>query len=59
MIVLACFFLYLGIRRAMSPYLMVPIAFGILLVNFAAGWFNERSGGEESRRTVVLFVSRH
>lgn len=33
MILLACFFLYLGIRKQYEPYLMVPIAFGILLVN--------------------------
>ncbi|VHA58318.1 methylmalonyl-CoA decarboxylase beta chain [Streptococcus pyogenes] len=33
MICLACFFLYLGIKKEYEPYLMVPIAFGILLVN--------------------------
>lgn len=33
MIVLACFFLYLGIKKQYEPYLMIPISFGILLVN--------------------------
>lgn len=33
MIVIACIFLYLGIKRGYEPYLMVPIAFGMLLVN--------------------------
>lgn len=33
MIGLACLFLYLGIRKGYEPYLMIPIAFGMLLVN--------------------------
>lgn len=33
MIILACVFLYLGIRKRYEPYLMIPIAFGMLLVN--------------------------
>lgn len=33
MIVIACIFLYLGIKKGYEPYLMVPIAFGMLLVN--------------------------
>ncbi|MBM7709566.1 sodium ion-translocating decarboxylase subunit beta [Enterococcus lemanii] len=33
MILLACLFLYLGIKKQYEPYLMIPIAFGILLVN--------------------------
>lgn len=33
MIIIACVFLYLGIKRGYEPYLMVPIAFGMLLVN--------------------------
>lgn len=33
MIVIACIFLYLGIKKEYEPYLMIPIAFGILLVN--------------------------
>lgn len=42
MILLACFFLYLGIRKQYEPYLMVPIAFGILLVNLPlAGLMSE------------------
>lgn len=33
MLGLACWFLYLGIRKGYEPYLMIPIAFGMLLVN--------------------------
>lgn len=33
MLIIACLFLYLGIKRGYEPYLMVPIAFGMLLVN--------------------------
>ena len=33
MILLACFLLYLGIRKKYEPLLMIPIAFGILLAN--------------------------
>lgn len=33
MILLACFFLYLGIKKQYEHYLMIPIAFGMLLVN--------------------------
>ena len=33
MIGVACLFLYLAIRRGFEPLLLVPIAFGMLLVN--------------------------
>ena len=33
LLIIACVFLYLGIKRGYEPYLMVPIAFGMLLVN--------------------------
>ena len=33
MIGVACFFLYLAIRQEFEPLLLVPIAFGMLLVN--------------------------
>ena len=33
MLIIACVFLYLGIKLGYEPYLMVPIAFGMLLVN--------------------------
>ena len=33
MILVACFFLYLAIRHGFEPLLLVPIAFGMLLVN--------------------------
>ena len=37
MIFVACFFLYLAIRREYEPLLLVPIAFGMLLVNLFPG----------------------
>lgn len=33
MMVVACFLLYLGIKRGFEPLLMIPIAFGMLLAN--------------------------
>lgn len=33
MICLACFFLYLGVKKGYEPYLMIPIAFGMLMAN--------------------------
>ena len=33
MIIIACILLYLGIHKDYEPYLLIPIAFGMLLVN--------------------------
>ena len=33
MIIIACVFLYLAIHKGYEPYLLIPIAFGMLLVN--------------------------
>ena len=37
MIAVACFFLYLAIRHGFEPLLLLPIAFGMLLVNIYPG----------------------
>ena len=37
MIIVACFFLYLAIAKEYEPLLLVPIAFGMLLVNLFPG----------------------
>lgn len=37
MIAVACFFLYLAIKKEREPLLLVPIAFGMLLVNMFPG----------------------
>ncbi len=37
MIIIACFLLYLGIVKKYEPLLLVPISFGMLLVNFPLG----------------------
>ena len=34
MIALACLLLYLAIFKEAEPYLLIPISFGMLLVNF-------------------------
>lgn len=37
MIGIACLFLYLAIKKGYEPYLLIPIAFGMLLVNLPIG----------------------
>jgi sodium ion-translocating decarboxylase beta subunit len=37
MIGIACLFLYLAIKKGYEPYLLIPIAFGMLLVNLPTG----------------------
>lgn len=37
MIGIACIFLYLAIKKGYEPYLLIPIAFGMLLVNLPIG----------------------
>lgn len=46
MILIACIFLYLAIKKGYEPYLLIPIAFGILLVNLPlAGLMTHPSDG--------------
>ena len=33
MVGIACLLLYMGIKKGFEPYLLLPIAFGMLLVN--------------------------
>jgi oxaloacetate decarboxylase beta subunit len=42
MILIACFFLYLAIRKEYEPLLLIPIAFGMLLVNLFPGIMAEQ-----------------
>ena len=57
MILVACVFLYLAIAKEFEPLLLVPIAFGMLLVNIypdimlSFGGFLKRR-----RRPAVLFL---
>ena len=46
MILVACVFLYLAIAKGFEPLLLVPIAFGMLLVNIRS---EERRVGKECR----------
>ena len=44
MIAVACVFLYLAIKKGYEPLLLVPIAFGMLLVNIYPDSLNWMSG---------------
>lgn len=56
MIVLACLFLYLGIAKQYEPYLMIPISFGILLVNLPlAGLMAQGSDGNPGGLLYYLY----
>lgn len=56
MIGLALVFLYLGIKKQYEPYLMVPIAFGILLVNLPlAGLMAEPKAGNPGGLLYYLY----
>ncbi|MDF2675788.1 MAG: sodium ion-translocating decarboxylase subunit beta [Bacillota bacterium] len=56
MLCLACFFLYLGIAKGYEPYLMIPIAFGMLLVNFPlAGLMDGPIGDQKGGLLYYLF----
>ena len=47
MIAVACLFLYLAIKKGYEPLLLVPIAFGMLLVNIYADIMADGSEGTE------------
>lgn len=56
MIVLACSFLYLGIKKQYEPYLMVPIAFGMLLANLPlSGVMSKATGSDPSGLIYYLY----
>lgn len=51
MIIVACIFLYLAIRKEYEPLLLVPIAFGMLLVNLFPGIMAEPFVSAEGIKT--------
>lgn len=56
MIMIACIFLYLAIKKGYEPYLLIPIAFGILLVNLPlAGLMTHPSEGEPGGLLYYLY----
>jgi sodium ion-translocating decarboxylase beta subunit len=56
MIVIACILLYLGIVKQYEPLLLVPISFGMLLVNLPlGGLMNPPSGGEVGGLLYYLY----
>ncbi len=56
MIGIGCIFLFLAIAKGYEPYLMIPIAFGIILVNLPlAGLMMEPSGGQPGGLLYYLY----
>lgn len=56
MILVACTFMYLAIAKGMEPLLLVPIGFGILLVNLPlGGLMNPGTEGETPGSLYILF----
>lgn len=56
MIFIACLFLFLAIRKGYEPYLLIPIAFGILLVNLPlAGLMNPPVDGQPGGLIYYLY----
>lgn len=56
MICIACTFLYLAIKKGYEPYLLIPIAFGMLLVNFPlAGLMNHPEGDQNGGLLYYLY----
>lgn len=56
MIGLACVFLFLAIRKGYEPYLLIPISFGILLVNLPlAGLMDPPLDGDPGGLLYYLF----
>ncbi len=48
MIGIACIFLYLAIKKGFEPYLLIPIAFGMLLVNLPLAGLMAHAVGDEN-----------
>ena len=56
MIGIACIFLYLAIHKGFEPYLLIPIAFGMLLVNLPlTGLMAQAVGGENGGLLYYLY----
>ena len=48
MIGIACIFLYLAIKKGFEPYLLIPIAFGMLLVNLPLAGLMAHAVGDQN-----------
>lgn len=48
MICIACTFLYLAVKKGYEPYLLIPIAFGMLLVNLPLAGLMEHPVGDQN-----------
>ena len=58
MIAVACFFLYLAIKHEFEPLLLVPIAFGMLLVNIYPDIMAEPYTDRKSTRLNSSHITR-
>ena len=55
MLIIGGVLLYLGIARKMEPLLLVPIGFGVVLVNLPLGGLMEYTGGEPTGVIARIF----
>ncbi len=56
MIAIACLFIYLAVKKGYEPYLLLPIAFGMLLVNLPLGGImNEPMDGQNGGLLYYLY----
>ncbi len=58
MILIACVFLFLAIKKDFEPYLLIPIAFGIILVNLFPEIYitYDEATGEIARRGLLGYL---
>ena len=56
MIVVACIFLYLAIKKEYEPLLLLPISFGMLLVNMYPDIMNAPAGDEAGGLLYYFYI---
>ena len=58
MICIACVFLYLAIKKGFEPYLLIPIAFGMLLVNLPLAGLMAHAVGDQAVTIMVNAIEK-
>lgn len=56
MLIIACVLLYLAIAKGFEPLLLVPIAFGILLVNLPGVNIAQKAGGDGTGGGLLYYI---
>ena len=59
MVAIGLFVLYLGIKKAYEPLLLVPIGFGIILANALGGGMSVVTGSEIEHMTLIEIAKNH